>query len=274
MFKIYKPIIMNHAKTASKPLKHHSHRAMSVAVLLMLGGLLSNCVSSPQTDLPAQTTSKTLVSTGNAAVDQQAAAFQRVQLWSQAYEAKPQSVNNIIGYAKALSGIGSLTRATKILATGASLHPKSSEIIRAQAKLLSKQGLVGPALRKMQLAVQYSPKDWRIYNDMGSIHSKMNEETLAIDSFKQALKLAPQQPEIHTNLGVTYMLSKQLSLAEKHLAIAVKHADATAKMRQNYAFVLGLQGKYIAARKMFLQDLPLHKVNENIAQLKKINGDK
>ncbi|MCJ8323690.1 MAG: hypothetical protein HRU29_07720 [Rhizobiales bacterium] len=233
--------------------------------------VLSACTSVSNPSQQAQTQ---LVSTGDAATDQQAQAFRATQLWSDAYDAKPTDIVNILGYAKALASIGSDTRATKILTDGLLIYPNNSDILRAQAKALSKQGLVGPALRKMNLAIKNRPKDWRLYNDIGSIHSKMGEKTLALDSFKQALKLAPNEPSIQTNLGVTYMLDRQLILAEKHLAIAVNHPEATRQMRQNYAFVLGLQGKYILARKIFLKDLPLSQVDENIAQLKKINGDK
>lgn len=230
--------------------------------------LLANCSTSPSTKPPA------LESTGDAAVDKQVQAFKAVQLWNKAYEDKPNDVINIIGYAKALSNIGSETRAIKILTDGAEKHPKDPSIIRTHAKLLAKTGLVGPALRKMQLALKYAPNEWLLYNDIGELHSKMGEQSMAIDSFKRALKLNPNNPNVHTNMGVAYMLNKQLKLSEQHLSIAVKHPDATAKMRQNYAFTLGLQGKYNEARKMFLQDLPIAKADENIAQLKRLNGKK
>ncbi|MBL1419243.1 MAG: tetratricopeptide repeat protein [Alphaproteobacteria bacterium] len=231
--------------------------------------LLASCTSSG----PNAASEMALNSTGNPEVDRQAQAFRSVQLWSAAYEANSNDVINIIGYAKALSGIGSETRAIKVLDDGAVKYPKDPSILRSHAKILSKQGLVGPALRKMQAALKYAPNEWRLYNDIGELHSKMGEQSLAIDSFKRALKLNPNNPNIHTNMGVTYMFNKQLILAEKHLGIAIKHPNATAKMRQNYAFTLGLQGKYKAARKMFLQDLTLEQVNANIVQLKTINGD-
>lgn len=212
--------------------------------------------------------------TGDPAIDRQAQAFRAVQLWSVAFEANPNDVINIIGYAKALSGIGSGARAIKVLDDGAAKYPNDPSILRTHAKILAKQGLVGPALRKMQTALKYAPNEWRLYNDVGELHSKMGEQSLAIDSFKHALKLNPDNPNIHTNMGVTYMFNKQLILAEKHLSIAVNHPKATAKMRQNYAFTLGLQGKYKAARKMFLQDLTVKQVDANIVQLKAINGDK
>ncbi len=233
--------------------------------------LLSSCASLTN---PANKAAPAIKSTGNAATDRQAQSFLNVQMWSKSYDADPNNVINIIGYSKALSGIGSETRAMKILTDGATKHPNDAGIIRTHAKLLSKQGLVGPALRKMQQALKYAPNDWHIYNDIGGLHSKMGEQALAVDSFRRALKLSPNNPSVHTNLGVTYMFNKQLNLAETHLAMAVKHPKATAKMRQNYAFTLGLQGKYDAARKMFLQDLPIAQVNANIAQLKQLNSQK
>lgn len=232
--------------------------------------LLVSCTSfSSQTENPQR-----IKPTGNPAVDRQAQAFQNVRLWGKAYDADGNNIINIIGYAKALSGIGSEGRAIKVLEDGAAKYPKDAGIMRTHAKILSKHGLIGPALRKMQAALKHAPNEWRLYNDIGELHSKMGEQSLAIDAFKRALKLDPNNPNIHTNMGVTYMFNKQLILAEKHLNIAVSHPNATAKMRQNYAFTLGLQGKYKAARKMFLQDLTLKQVNSNIAQLKAINGDK
>lgn len=246
------------------------HNNLFLALVCAASLTLSSCATFSSN--PAAK-SATINSTGNELVDKQAIAFQNVQLWGKAYEADPKSIINIIGYSKALSSIGSETRAIKILTDGAALYPKEAGIIRTHAKLLSKKGLVGPALRKMQTAIKYSPSDWHLYNDIGEIHSKMGEQTLAIDSFKKALTLSPNNPSIHTNMGVTYMFNKQLIMAEKHLALAVAHPNATAKMRQNYAFALGLQGKYSQARKMFLQDLPISQVDDNIAQLKQLNGD-
>lgn len=252
-------------------LRRHKYCCFKYIILGITALFLASCSAFFE---PDRGNAPRITPTGDAAVDAKAQAFLNVQMWSKSYEANPNSVINIIGYAKSLSDIGSETRAIKILSDGAAMYPKDAGIIRTHAKILSKQGLVGPALRKMQTALRYAPNDWQLYNDIGEIHSKMGEHSLAIDAFKRALKIEPNHPNIHTNMGVTYMFNKQLQLAEQHLVIAVNHPSATAKMRQNYAFVLGLQGKYAAARKMFLQDLPVAQVNANIEQIKQLNQQK
>ncbi|NRA87413.1 MAG: hypothetical protein HRU28_08460 [Rhizobiales bacterium] len=210
----------------------------------------------------------------NNAIDQQANAFRNVQFWGKAYEADKKSSINIIGYAKALSGIGSQDRAIKILEIGSLEHPKDSAILRTYGNVLAKKGLVGPALRKLQTALKYSPNNWRLYNEIGGLHSKLSEHLLARDSFKRALKISPNNASIHTNMGLSYLLSKNLNLAEHHLSIAVSQPNATSRMRGNYALALGLQGKYKQARKVFLQDMTLAQTEANIFNLKKINGVK
>ncbi len=255
--------------------KYHTYLKNSVKALILLnilwlGGCSSNIFNNANSPLNDKRSEIKL--TGDPVVDGQAKAFRNVQIWGDAYEADKTSLANIIGYAKALASIGSTSNATKILNDGAQIHKKSAEIIRVHAKILSSQGLVGPALRKLLVAVNYAPNDWRIYNDIGGLHSKMGEQKLAVASYTKAIKLSPNNPQIHTNLGVTYMMNKQLILAERHLAIAVKHTNATAKMRQNYAFILGLQGKYEQSKKIFMQDLPLNQVEANIAQIKKIRS--
>lgn len=250
--------------------KHIKLKFLSCGLIL----LLASCTSITQpTNAPTYNRAPIVKTTGNPIVDMQAQAFKNVQYWSAAYEQDPTNIDNILKYAKSLSGIGSDARATTILAQGAAAHPQNSEIIRAHAKLLSKKGLNGPALRKLQVALNYAPNDWRIYNDVGSLHGKMSEHTLAISSFNRALNLSPNNPNIHTNIGLTYIITKQLTKAEHHLGIAIRSPNATAKMRGNYALALGLQGKYDASRRMFLQDLTTAEADAYIKQFKKIHNE-
>ncbi len=241
----------------------HSRKALICGCFL----LLASCATNSD---PTSTANNALTPTGDPAVDQQATAFRNVQLWSKAYQDNKSNPSNIIGYAKALSSIGSTDRAIKVLTDGATSNPQNPDIIRAHGHLLTQKNLLGPALRKMQLALKYSPNDWRVYNSIGGLHSKMGENILAINSFKRALSLSPNNPNIHNDMGLAYILSKNLSQAERHLKTAVNLPNATAKMRGNYALALGLQGKYEQSRKMFLQDLTPAQANAYIAQFKKL----
>ena len=57
------------------------------------------------------------------------------------------------------------------------------------------------------------------------------------------------------NLGFSYALTKQLPLAEQTLRQAAASPAADARMRQNLALVLALEGKFTEAEQVSRQDM-------------------
>ena len=67
------------------------------------------------------------------------------------------------------------------------------------------------------------------------------------NSIRDALKIAPGEPSVLTNLGLSYALTKELPLAEDALRQASASPRADARVRENLALVLALEGKFAEA---------------------------
>jgi len=85
-----------------------------------------------------------------------------------------------------------------------------------------------------------------------------------------ALKIAPDEPSVLSNLGLSYMLSKDLPKAEETLRRAYGRADASPRVRQNLAVVVGLQGRLAEAEGIVKADQPAGEAAANTAFLKQL----
>ena len=88
--------------------------------------------------------------------------------------------------------------------------------------------------------------------------------------YASALKIVPDEPSVLSNLGLSYMLSKDLPKAEETLRQAYASAPADARVRQNLALVVGLQGRFAEAETIVKADLPPDEAAANVAYLKQM----
>ena len=71
-----------------------------------------------------------------------------------------------------------------------------------------------------------------------------------------------------SNLGLSYALTKQLGPAEAALAEAAASPRADARMRQNYALVLGLEGKFGEAETVSRRDMSAEDAKNNMTAIR------
>ena len=83
----------------------------------------------------------------------------------------------------------------------------------------------------------------------------MGDHAAALGYYQAALKIAPGEPSVLSNLGLSYALAKQLPSAEDTLRSAAASARADMRVRQNYALVLALEGKFQEAEAVARHDL-------------------
>ena len=86
--------------------------------------------------------------------------------------------------------------------------------------------------------------------------------------YASALKLAPDAPSVLSNLGLSYALSKDLVHAEESLRRAAALPGADARVHQNLALVVGLQGRFEEAERMTQTDLPAEQAADNANYLR------
>ena len=80
----------------------------------------------------------------------------------------------------------------------------------------------------------------------------------------------PDEPSVLSNLGLSYVLSKDLPKAEEILRRAYAGTRADARVRQNLALVVGLQGRFAEAESIVKADLPADEAAANVAYLKQM----
>jgi Flp pilus assembly protein TadD len=88
------------------------------------------------------------------------------------------------------------------------------------------------------------------------------------------LKIAPDEPSVLSNLGLSYVLSKNLPKAEEYLRRASDRPGASARVKQNLALVVGLQGRFNEAESILKSNKPGAETAGNIAYLKQLLSGK
>jgi Flp pilus assembly protein TadD len=96
----------------------------------------------------------------------------------------------------------------------------------------------------------------------------MGDHARAQQYYETALRILPNDPSVLSNLGLSYALAKRLSDAERTLNQAAGLPGADARVRQNLALVLGLQGKFAEAEAVLRRDFPPNEVAANMAALR------
>jgi Flp pilus assembly protein TadD len=77
-----------------------------------------------------------------------------------------------------------------------------------------------------------------------------------------------------SNLGLSYALAKDLVRDEMTLRRAISRPQADARVRQNLALVVGLQGRFAEAETIARADLPPDQAAANVAYLKQMLAQK
>jgi Flp pilus assembly protein TadD len=104
----------------------------------------------------------------------------------------------------------------------------------------------------------------------GSVADRLGDHEGAQTFYHGALKIAPGEPSVLSNLGLSYALNKQLPEAEAALREASASPRADARMRQNLALVLALEGKFAEAEQISRQDMTAQAASANVAAIRQM----
>lgn len=141
-------------------------------------------------------------------------------------------------------------------------------MLAAYGKSLADVGRFSEAAEVLQNAHTPARPDWRVLSAQGAVADQLGNHAQAQGFYEAALKIRPDDPVVLSNLGLSYMLARQLPEAEATLRLASGQPGADARVRQNLALVLGLQGKFADAEAVSRQDLSPEEAAANTASLK------
>ena len=214
--------------------------------------------------------------TGSIAATQQALPTDDAALrayaddWGKRYDRDPGAKVASINYARALRALTRYAEAAAVMQAAAVKAPKDFEVLGAYGKALADSGQFEQA--KEVLSRAYAPErpDWTIMSVQGSVADRLNDHQAAQQFYRDALKIAPGEPSVLSNLGLSYALTKQLPLAEDALRQANASPRADARVRDNLALILALEGKFAEAEQVDRRDMSAEAAKANVEAIRRM----
>jgi Flp pilus assembly protein TadD len=188
--------------------------------------------------------------------------------WGKIYDQDPGEKVASINYARALRGLTRYTEEAAVMQAAAVKAPKDFEVLGAYGRALSDVGQYLQAKDVLTRAYPPERPDWATLSVQGSIEDRLDNHANAQRFYREALKIAPGEPFVLNNLGLSFALTKQLNLAEDTLRQAATSPRADARVRQNLALVLALDGKFAEAEKVSRQDMSGQAATANVQAIR------
>lgn len=231
---------------AQEPAQIFSYRTRGAGTLAALAAslLLSACSSTSEL-LPSSPFLASNDAKSDAAAQDPADELRKAtEYWGKEYKAKPENKTAALSYARNLKAMKDKRMALNVLQDAATYHSKDPELMGELGRLALEFDQLSVAQRALDIADVPDKPDWRVISARGTVLAKQGQHKAAIPYFERALALAPNQPSVLNNLAMANAMSGDAAKAEEILRTAAATSDAPAKVNQNLALVLGLQGKY------------------------------
>ena len=190
--------------------------------------------------------------------------------WGKRFEANPGDKTSALAYAAGLRALTEYAQAVAVLQQAAIKHPTDLDILGAYGKALADDGRLREAADVLSRAHTPDNPNWSILSAQGVVADQMGDHAQAQGYYQAALKIVPGEPSVLSNLGLSYALDKQLDRAEQTMQQAVASPRADARVRQNLALVLALEGKFAEAEELERHDLPAADAAANVAQIRQM----
>lgn len=247
---------MSVPEPADAPLRRGRRAAALLLCLVALGG----CAGRPD--------ARGAVATAVPASDTDLRAY--VAEWGQRSQSDPGDKTAALNYAQGLRRQTQYAQAAAVLQQAAIKHPYDHEILAAYGKALLDAGRLGEAQEVLARAHTPDHPDWSVLSAQGAIADQMGDHTTALNYYQAALKIVPGEPRVLSNLGLSYALARDLPMAETTLRQAAASPQADARVRQNLALVLALEGKTREAQAASERDLSPAEAATNIAAIERM----
>jgi Flp pilus assembly protein TadD len=195
---------------------------------------------------------------------------QAAEVYGDRYRANPKDANAAVAYGQALRANGQREQAVAVLEQATLANAGNKAVLAAYGRALADNGNFKLAFDVLARAHSPDNPDWKLLSVQGTVLDQMARHDEARRYYDSALKIVPGEPSVLSNLGMSYMLSKELPKAEEALRQAHASQQADARVRQNLALVVGLQGRFAEAETIARADLPPEEAAANVAYLREM----
>jgi Flp pilus assembly protein TadD len=171
--------------------------------------------------------------------------------WGQEYAKRPTALEPALSYARNLKALGEKQKALDVLQRAGSVHDGNRELAGEYGRLALDLDQVQVAARMLAIADDPTKPDWKVISARGTVLAKQGQYKQAIPFYERALALSQNQSSVLNNLAMAHAMGGDPKKAEEllHQAAATPGGN-TAKVKQNLALVLGLQGRYDEAKQL------------------------
>jgi Flp pilus assembly protein TadD len=194
----------------------------------------------------------------------------QADVYGERYRANPKDAEAAIAYGQALRAAGQRAQAVAVFEQATIAHPGNKALLAGYGRALADNGNFQQAFDVLARAHSPDNPDWRILSVQGTALDQLGRHEDARRYYDAALKIVPDEPSVLSNLGLSYVLSKDLPKAEEILRRAYSSTRADARVRQNLALVVGLQGRFAEAEQIVRADLPAEEAAANVAYLRQM----
>ncbi len=186
------------------------------------------------------------------------------------FDANPGQKAVAIAYSKALRALSRFHEAASVMQVAAVKASGDFDVLGEYGRALADDGQLTQA--KDVLTRAYAPErpDWRILSVQGTVADRLDDHPAAQGFYRGALQIEPGDAATLSNLGLSYALSKNLPAAEDTLRQAAAAPGADAQIRNNFALVLALEGKFAEAQKTGERDLSPGAAAANVSAIRQM----
>jgi Flp pilus assembly protein TadD len=193
-----------------------------------------------------------------------------VDFYADRFHAHPEDADAALQYGKALRASGQKSQAVAVLEQATIAHPGDKALLAGYGRALADNANFQQAFDVLSRAHTPENPDWRILSAQGAVLDQLGRAEEARQYYASALKISPDEPSVLSNLGLSYVLSKDLRMAEETLRRAYGHANADPRVRQNLALVVGLRGHVAEAESIMKANRPAGEAAADIANLRRL----
>ncbi|MCV0370297.1 MULTISPECIES: tetratricopeptide repeat protein [Filomicrobium] len=190
--------------------------------------------------------------------------------WGERYAKAPTDLEVSLNYAKNLKAMGRKQQALAVLQQSGMFHADSRELAGEYGRLALDLGQMNVAEKLLAFADDPAKPDWRVISARGTVLAKQGKYAESIPYFDRALTLKQNHPSLLNNLALAHAMTGDANKAEGLLRQAADAGASEAKIRQNLALVLGLQGKYQESTQIASRDMPADTAAADTAYLRKL----
>jgi len=192
------------------------------------------------------------------------------EYWGKVYSKNPRDPQAALNYARNLKALGEKQQALAVLQQAAGFNGNHRGLLGEYGRLALDLDQVSVAQKLLEQADDAANPDWRVISARGTVLAKQGRYRDAIAFYERALTLAPNQASILNNLALAHAMEGDPAKAEPLLKRAVAAGGHDARVNQNLAIVLGLQGKYDEAKLSAARYQPPDNAAADVEYLKRI----